>query len=293
MKAIMLAAGEGTRGYPFTFLYPKMFQQVGGIPLLEYMLSWFEETSKIDKLYIVVRNDIIAETLGEYVQKRKPYRAEIVNLFARLGYCIEAANPDFEIQVLTASGWGTGGDLGSAIRQIAPVDDLGADFLVCYADYIVTRKLASGKLSPQLNLSDIISYHESCKKALGTVMTLSLVVVDREMATRFGVAQLQEVAGFQIIRSFMEKPGLKDIPQKPPINAGVYVMDRDYILAGIDEYLPARPDTSLERNLVASLARSEKPMLAGYGLDLCAWFDVGKPEQLIDANVYVTSRKGR
>ena len=39
MKAIILAAGKGTRCYPLTYLYPKIFQQVGGMPILEYMLK--------------------------------------------------------------------------------------------------------------------------------------------------------------------------------------------------------------------------------------------------------------
>lgn len=55
MKAITLATGKGTRCYPFTYLSPKMFQQVGGIPILEYMLSWFSGAPEIEKLYIVVR----------------------------------------------------------------------------------------------------------------------------------------------------------------------------------------------------------------------------------------------
>jgi NDP-sugar pyrophosphorylase family protein len=48
----MLVAGEGTRCYPFTYISPKIFQQVGGIPILEYMLSWFGGTPEIEKLYI-------------------------------------------------------------------------------------------------------------------------------------------------------------------------------------------------------------------------------------------------
>jgi len=55
MKAMMLAASKGTQCYPFIYLSPKMFQQVGGIPILEYMLSWFSGAPEIEKLYIVVR----------------------------------------------------------------------------------------------------------------------------------------------------------------------------------------------------------------------------------------------
>jgi len=292
MKAIMLAAGEGTRCFPFTYLSPKMFQQVGGIPLLEYMLSWFGGTPQIEKLYIVVRNDSTVETLENYFRKRKPYLTEIVNLFRRLGYEVDYTNPDLEIEVVGANGWGTGGDLRHAIDKIMATDELGEDFLVCNADYVITRKLPGGEVSLQLNLSDIIEYHGSCKRALDTVMTVAFIVVEREEATRFGVGQLEEVNGFKLVRGFVEKPDIEDIAEDPPINAGVCLIDSQFVLSNIDEFLPEKPGTSLERNLMERLAREEKPMLAAYLLDLRDWFDVGTLEQLINVNIYIASRKG-
>lgn len=292
MKAIMLAAGEGTRCYPFTYFSPKITQEVCGIPILEYMLSWFGGAPEIDKLYIVVRNGSTVETLTNYVRKRKLYLAEIVDLFRRLGYKVECTNPDFKIEVIKANGWGTGGDLRLAIRQVTLADELEEDFIVCNADYVITRRLPDGELSPQLNLSDIIDYHKSCKRALNTVMTIALIAVEREEAARFGVAQVEEVNGFNLVRGFIEKPEAKGLPRNPSVNAGVYVMDRDAILSNIDEFLPDKPKTNLEKTLLERLARGEKPRLAAYLLDLNAWFDIGTLEQLIDVNVYIASRKG-
>jgi len=291
MKAIMLAAGEGTRCYPFTHLSPKIVQEVGGIPLLEYMFSWFGGAPEIEKLYVVVRNDATVEILKNYVQKRKPYLTEIVDLFGRLGYKVEYTNPDFDIEVIRANGWGTGADLRLAIRQVTAVDESEEALLVCNADYVVIRRLSAGELSPQLNLSDIIAYHKSCQRALNTVMTIALVAVEREAATRFGVARLEEVEDFNLIRGFIEKPDVKDCPENPSINAGVYLIDRDFILSDIDEFLPDKPNTNLEKTLLERLAKEEKPRLAAYLLDLYAWFDVGTLEQLIDVNVYIASRK--
>ena len=290
MKAIMLAAGEGTRCYPFTYLSPKIFQQVGGIPILEYMLSWFGGTPEITKLYLVVRNHSIVSTLESYLQKRKPYLTEIIDLFGRLGYKVEYSNPDFEIELITANGWGTGGDLRHTIDKIISDDDLEDDFLVCYADYIIARKLANGEISPQLNLSEIIEYHKNCKKALDTAITMTFVVSEREEATRFGVGKLEEVGGFKLVRGFVEKPHIKDIDDNPPINAGVYLFDSHFLLSNMDKFLPAKPGTSLERNFIEGLAKEEKPVLAAYLLDLYAWFDVGTLEQLIEVNVYVAKK---
>jgi len=136
MKAIMLCAGEGVRCYPFTYLSPKMMQEVCGIPILEYMLSWFGGAQEIDKLYIVVRHDSIVEALRNYIRKRISYLEKILSLFSHLGYQVEYVNPNLDIEILKANGWGTGGDLRSAINQITSMDKLGDDFLVCNGDYV-------------------------------------------------------------------------------------------------------------------------------------------------------------
>lgn len=287
----MLAAGAGTRCYPFTYLSPKIFQQIGGIPILEYMLSWFGGAPEIDKLYLVVRNNAIATTLKGYLKKRKPYLTEIIDLFGRLGYKVEYTNPDLDIEVIKGKGWGTGGDLRHALDQIISIDRLEEDFLVCYADYVITRKLANGEISPQLNLSQIIEYHQNCKKALDTAITMAFVILEREKATRFGVGQLEEVGGFKVVRGFIEKPDLENIAENPPINAGIYVFDSDFVLSNMGKFLPKKPETSLERNFIEKLAKGKKPILAAYLLDLCAWFDVGTLEQLIEVNAYIASRK--
>jgi len=72
MKAIMLAAGKGTRCYPLTYLYPKLMLQVGGIPLLEYMISWFAGAPEIEKLYIVMNHNSPVEGIAKYIEYRSP-----------------------------------------------------------------------------------------------------------------------------------------------------------------------------------------------------------------------------
>jgi NDP-sugar pyrophosphorylase family protein len=97
----MLCAGEGTRCYPFTHLSPKVAQEVCGIPIIEYMLSWFGGTPEIDKLYIVVKQDYIVDVLNDYIQKRAPLLENVLDLFSRLGYKVEYTNPNLKIEVLT------------------------------------------------------------------------------------------------------------------------------------------------------------------------------------------------
>lgn len=291
MKAILLAAGAGTRCYPFTLLTPKLFQQVGGIPLVEYMLSWFGGTPEIDALYIAVREDNAATTLTNYLDNRKQYIDRILNLFCELGYRVEYTNPDIAIRVIQANGWGTGGDLRCALDQIVARDSLGDDFLVCYADYILNRAMPDGAISLQMNLSDIIKYHQHCQKALDTVMTVAFVTVPKVEATRFGVGKLEDYSGCKIVRDFIEKPDIAETPEEPVVNAGVCLINSQFVLSDIDKYLPKRPDTSLEKNLTERLVKEKKPMIASYLLDLDAWFDVGTLEQLVQANIFIISRK--
>ena len=291
MKAILLAAGAGTRCYPFTYLTPKPFQQVAGIPLVEYMLSWFEGTPEIDALYVAVRNEVVAASLRKYLKRRKQYLPEILDLFRKLGYHVEYTNNDLEIKVLKAVGWGTGGDLRYVLEQIGNAGALGDDFIVCYADYIINRTLPDGGLSLQMDLSDIIRYHYHCQRTLGTVMTVAFVVVKKEEATRFGVGQLEEVGDGKVVRGFIEKPDISHVPEEPAVNAGISVINSRFLFPRIEQYLPGKPGTSLEKNLMEQLAKEERPMLAACLLDLDAWFDVGTLQQLIDTNIFIASKK--
>ena len=256
------------------------------------MLSWFGGAPEVEELYIAVRNKAVAATLNNYLDKRRPYLDKILDLFHVLRYRVEYTNPDFKIDVLVAKGWGTGGALRYALDHISEKTTLGDDFLLCYADYIINRTLSDGSISLQMNLSDIITYHSRCKETLGTVMTVAFVIVPREEAVRFGVGQFEEIKECKIVRGFIEKPDITQVTEAPAANAGVSIIDTRFLLPHIDAYLPRKPDTSLERNLMERLAGEEKPMLAAYLLELDAWFDVGTLEQLINTNIFIASKKG-
>lgn len=292
MIAIMLAAGQGTRCRPFTYLSPKLFQQVGGIPILEYMLSWFFGAPDVSKLYILVGETSVAETLDVYFKNRPQYLEDISSAFRGLGYEVDLANPALVVEPLVVKRWGTGGDLRIALDSIVSRGELSEDFLVCNADYIVDRRFEDGRRSPQANLTDLVEYHRRCKNALGTVASVALSSVDRDSATSFGVARLEVQQNYALVRGFWEKPPRETIPARAPVNAGIYVLDSDYVLPRADELLPRKPGTNLEKTLLEPLSREVEAKLAGYMLDLHAWFDVGTLQQLVDANVYVASQKG-
>ena len=292
MKAIMLAAGKGIRCYPLTYLYPKLLQQVCGIPVLEYMLSWFNGIPEIDKLYILMNRESRIESVNRYVENRGSYLLRIVGLFSRLGYKVEYRNPNLTIEVIKADGRGTGGDLRFALDTITAKGTLDEDLIVCNADCVTVRRLADGALSPQIDLASIVQHHRAGKQALGIVMTVALVHVSEKDARRFGIAHIQQVNNFHLINGFVEKPETKAVPRNPLVNAGIYVIDRDFILSHLDRYLPDKSGTDLERTLIGQLADETKPKLAAYLLDLYRWFDIGTPEQVVDVNICI-AHEGR
>ena len=56
MKALILAAGYATRLYPLTLETPKTLLEVGGKPIVEYILNKIEEVKEVDEVYVVTNN---------------------------------------------------------------------------------------------------------------------------------------------------------------------------------------------------------------------------------------------
>ena len=289
MKAIMLAAGKGTRCYPFTHIYPKLFQQVCGIPVIEYMLSWFHGLAGLEQLYLVVNHETPMEKIHQYLNSRKSRLRNIMSLFERLGYKVDYVNPDFVIEPVEAHGRGTGGDLRTAIETIKLRGRLDGDVIVCNSDYATISQQADGSLSPQINIGDIMRYHRACNRELGTVMTVALTAVAAKDGQNYGIAQTRQMQDSLIIKGFNEKPAGHIAADTLLINAGLYVIDWGFILGGLDTYLPDGPHVDLEKTLIERLTTEEAAKLAAYVLHFYRWFDIGTPEKLVDASICIAS----
>ena len=55
MKCLILAAGYATRLYPLTENFPKPLLEVGGKPILDWLIEDIDSTGLIDE-YIVISN---------------------------------------------------------------------------------------------------------------------------------------------------------------------------------------------------------------------------------------------
>lgn len=73
MKALLLAAGEGTRLRPLTLTIPKCLVPIHGKPLLSY---WLENLSKAGVEEFLINSSYLAEQVKEFV-KNTPYKEKI------------------------------------------------------------------------------------------------------------------------------------------------------------------------------------------------------------------------
>lgn len=76
MKAIILAAGYGTRLYPLTKDRPKMLLPVAGRPMIDYTIESLDMVDEIDE-FMVVTNSRFAEPISEWASSAptdKPVR---------------------------------------------------------------------------------------------------------------------------------------------------------------------------------------------------------------------------
>jgi len=66
VKAMILAAGEGTRLHPITLQTPKVLLPVGGIPLIAHQISWLKSHGIFEvAINLYHLGDKIKEFLGD------------------------------------------------------------------------------------------------------------------------------------------------------------------------------------------------------------------------------------
>lgn len=66
MKAVILAAGLGTRLQPYTFFIPKPMLPLGNKPLLEYLVEWVKQLQNMDEVIICV--SYLHRTIEDYFE---------------------------------------------------------------------------------------------------------------------------------------------------------------------------------------------------------------------------------
>lgn len=127
MKALIFAAGKGTRLKPFTDHHPKAMAKVNGIPLLERNIKYLQSFG-INNFVINVHH--FGQQIVDFLKENNNFNAKI------------------EISDEHAELLETGGGLVFARRFL----DFGEDFLIMNADILT-----------DMNITEFVNYHQKNK----------------------------------------------------------------------------------------------------------------------------------
>lgn len=127
MKALIFAAGKGTRLKPFTDHHPKAMAKVNGIPLLERNIKYLQSFGIND---FVINVHHFGQQIVDFLKANNNFNAKI------------------EISDEHAELLETGGGLVFARKLL----DFGEDFLIMNADILT-----------DMNITDFVNYHQKNK----------------------------------------------------------------------------------------------------------------------------------
>ncbi len=253
MKAIVLAAGKGTRLRPLTYGVPKPLLPLEGRPMLDWVLRSIVSDSSIDEVFVG-----ISGTSGKELDERI--------LSHTHGICIDSylKNVDYGVPVSTVATpqRETAGDILHILQEH---DIREGPLLVAYGDNLTS-----------FSIGEMIKYHNSCRERLGTSATVLLFEAPESEVNRFGIADVENSSDYTLIKSFVEKPRLEDAPSRLA-NGGYYILEVGDIL----ESFP-REKIKVEQSIFPELAKQGK--LAGYISRLPFWLDISTVEAYKEAS---------
>lgn len=247
MKAIILAAGKGTRLKPLTYGIPKPLLPIKGVPIIDWVIGNLLPCKKIDEIIIAVSG--LNERLSQ-VQRI------CIENYVRNIVC------DRRIRIVQTPQKETAGDLKHVLEK-NKIET--GKIIVAYGDILTT-----------FDVNKLIKYHEKSKNKIDAFSTLLLFKVPEKDVGRFGIASVRESNGFNIIESFIEKPDPRNVKSRLA-NAGYYILEvkKTYSL------IPSRK-IKIEQSLFPLLAKKGK--LSAFIEKLPFWIDIGTKDAYVEAN---------
>jgi mannose-1-phosphate guanylyltransferase len=202
MKAMILAAGKGTRVRPITYTIPKPMIPILQKPVMEFLLEVLRQHG-FDQIMVNVSH--LAEEIESYFRDGQRFGVQIA-------YSFEGSIVDGTL---------VGQALGSAggMRKIQ-------DFYPFFDDTFV---VLCGDALIDLDLTAAVKWHKS-KGAIATIITKS---VPREEVSSYGVVVTDEDGR---IKAFQEKPKVEEA-LSTNINTGIYIFEPEvfnYIPSGVE-----------------------------------------------------------
>jgi glucose-1-phosphate thymidylyltransferase len=172
MKALILAAGYGTRLYPLTIDRPKPLVKVGGKTILERLLRKLEAIDLCDEVYIVT-NDKFHGMVEKWMKgKSFSVNVSVIN----------------DLTKTNEDRLGAIGDINLVLREKKPEDDV----LIVAGDNLF-----------EFSIADFLNKVKEAEK-FGVAL---YDVKDIKLAQKYGIVALD---GESFIRGFQEKPAVPD-----------------------------------------------------------------------------------
>lgn len=222
MKAMILAAGKGTRVRPITYTIPKPLIPILQKPVMEFLLELLRQHG-FDE--IVVNVSHLAKEIEDYFKDGQRFGVQI-------GYSFEGRIVDGQL---------VGEAVGSAggMRKIQDFNPFFDDtFIVLCGDALI-----------DLDLSAAVKWH----KEKGSIATIVTKPVPREQVPSYGVVVTDETGR---IKSFQEKPSVEEA-LSTNINTGIYIFEPEVL-----NHIPSGQEFDIGGELFPKLVEMGAPFYA-------------------------------
>ncbi len=220
MKAMILAAGKGTRVQPITYTIPKPLIPILQKPVMEFLVDLLREHGFNE---IMVNVSHLAQEIESYFHDGQRFGVEI-------GYSFEGSIS--EQGDLVGKAMGSAGGM-KRIQEFAPFFD--DTFVVLCGDALI-----------DLDLTAAVKWHRE-KGSLATVVMKS---IPRAEVPSYGVVVTDEDGR---IKAFQEKPAIEEA-LSTDINTGIYIFEPE-----IFNYIPANEEYDIGGQLFPKLVEMGAP----------------------------------
>jgi mannose-1-phosphate guanylyltransferase len=223
MKAMILAAGKGTRVQPITYTIPKPLIPILHKPVMEFLVDLLKQH---DFTEIMVNVSHLAKEIESYFHDGQRFGVQIAYSFE--GTIRE--NGELEGQAMGSAG---------GMRRIQ-------DFYPFFDDTFV---VLCGDALIDLDLTAAVKWHRE-KGSLATIVTKS---VPREEVSSYGVVVTDEDGK---VKAFQEKPTIEEA-LSTNINTGIYIFEPEVL-----NYIPSGQEYDIGGDLFPKLVEMGAPFYA-------------------------------
>ena len=222
MKAMILAAGKGTRVRPITYTIPKPLIPILQKPVMEFLLELLRQHG-FDQIMVNVSH--LAHEIEGYFRDGQRFGVDI-------GYSFEGSIVDGEL-------------VGEAIGSAGGLCKI-QDFNTFFDDTFV---VLCGDALIDLDLTAAVKQHQ----ANGAIATVITKKVPKEDVPSYGVVVTDENGR---IKSFQEKPSVEEALSRD-INTGIYIFEPE-----IFDFIPPNQEFDIGGELFPKLVEKGAPFYA-------------------------------